>query len=87
MGLPKICYYKRIVTIYDVTISGLKCIAEIGKLQGPSIYCYYMRIVTISGVTIYGLHCTYIAKSVLMKHNTRDHIGVNNRIHPAESRD
>ena len=57
MGLPKICYYKRIVTIYDVTISGLKCITEIGKLQGPSIYCYYMRIVTISGVTIYGLHC------------------------------
>ena len=58
IGSQKICYYKRIVTIYDVTISGLKCITEIGKLQGPSIYCYYMRIVTISGVTIYGLHCT-----------------------------
>ena len=57
IGSQKICYYKRIVTIYDVTISGLKCITEIGKLQGPSIYCYYMRIVTISGVTIYGLQC------------------------------
>ena len=60
IGSQKICYYKRIVTIYDVTISGLKCITEIGKLQGPSIFCYYMRIVTISGVTIYGLHCIFV---------------------------
>ena len=60
IGSQKICYYKRIVTIYDVTISGLKCITEIGKLPGPSICCYYIRIVTISGVTIYGLHCITI---------------------------
>ena len=45
-------YYNRIVIIHDVTIYGLKCMAEIGKLQGPSIYCYYLRSQICNRLTI-----------------------------------
>ena len=58
-GLRKTCRMSRNVVIYDIVISGVECMAEIGKLSGPKNMSDVLKIV-IPGVIITGVHCIWI---------------------------
>ena len=50
-------YNKRDMIISGITISGVKCIASIGKWFGIGNIYYNKRVILLTGMILSGTHC------------------------------